>query len=61
MIIASTRSASKTAFPLLDKAVELGGTVALPIMPVPSIGWLCYIKDPNDNIVGMMQSDKSAA
>jgi len=44
----------------LDKAVELGGTVALPLMPIPTIGWLCYIKDPNDNIFGMMQSDPTA-
>jgi predicted enzyme related to lactoylglutathione lyase len=45
----------------LEKAVELGGTVALPIMPVPGIGWLCYAKDPDGNIFGMMQSDPSAA
>jgi uncharacterized protein len=45
----------------LDKAVELGGTVAVPIMPVPGIGWLCYAKDPNENIFGMLQPDASAA
>ena len=45
----------------LDKAVELGGTVALPIMPIPKIGWLGYIKDPNDNIFGIMQPDPTAA
>ena len=44
----------------LDKAVSLGGTVALPIMPIPGIGQLCYIKDPNGNIFGMMQPDPSA-
>ena len=45
----------------LEKAVELGGTVALPIMPVPGIGWLCYAKDTDGNIFGMMQSDPAAA
>jgi predicted enzyme related to lactoylglutathione lyase len=44
----------------LAKSVELGGEIALPIMPVPGIGWLCYAKDPNGNIFGMMQSDSSA-
>jgi uncharacterized protein len=45
----------------LARAVELGGEVALPIMPVPGIGWLCYIKDPNGNILGMLQPDSAAA
>ena len=45
----------------LEKAVELGGTIALPIMPVPGIGWLCYAKDPDGNIFGMMQNDPAAA
>jgi predicted enzyme related to lactoylglutathione lyase len=45
----------------LARAVELGGAVALPIMAVPGVGWLCYAKDPNGNIFGMMQSDAAAA
>jgi predicted enzyme related to lactoylglutathione lyase len=45
----------------LENAVELGGTVALPVMPVPGIGWLCYAKDPDGNIFGMMQNDPTAA
>jgi predicted enzyme related to lactoylglutathione lyase len=45
----------------LERAVELGGVVALPIMPVPGIGWLCYAKDPDENIFGMMQPDPTAA
>jgi uncharacterized protein len=53
--------AVESAKSALDRAVELGGTVALPLMPVPGIGWLCYAKDPNDNIFGMMQSDPAAA
>jgi predicted enzyme related to lactoylglutathione lyase len=38
-----------------------GGTIALPKMAVPGIGWLAYIKDPDGNIFGMMQTDTSAA
>lgn len=45
----------------LARAVELGGEVALPLMPVPGIGWLCYAKDTNGNIFGMLQPDSAAA
>ena len=37
-----------------------GGTVALPKMPIPGIGWLAYYKDTEGNIFGMMQPDPSA-
>lgn len=43
------------------KAVELGGVLALPKMPVPGVGWLAYAKDPSGNIFGMMQADPAAA
>lgn len=45
----------------LQKAVALGGTVALPKMPVPGVGWLAYVKDTDGNIVGLMESDETAA
>jgi predicted enzyme related to lactoylglutathione lyase len=45
----------------LAKAVELGAEVALPMMAVPGIGWLCYAKDPDVNVFGMMQADPTAA
>ncbi len=45
----------------IARAVELGGEVALPVMAVPGIGWLCYAKDPDGNIFGMMQPDAAAA
>jgi uncharacterized protein len=44
----------------LDRAVALGATVALPLAPIPGVGWLAYIKDPDGNILGMMQSDPDA-
>lgn len=38
-----------------------GGTVAVPKMPIPGMGWLAYYKDTAGNIFGMMQNDPSAA
>ncbi len=40
---------------------ELKGTVAVPRMPIPGVGWLAYAKDPDGNIFGMMQTDASAS
>lgn len=42
-------------------AQTLGGSIALPKMAVPGIGWLAYAKDPDGNIFGMMQTDTAAA
>ena len=43
------------------KSLALGGTVALPKMPVPGVGWLAYLKDTEGNVFGLMQSDPKAA
>ena len=49
----------------VDEAIEkikaLGGTIALPKMPVPHVGWLAYGKDTEGNIFGVMQADPEAA
>lgn len=37
-----------------------GGTIALPKMPVPGVGWLAYFKDSEGNIFGAMQADPQA-
>ena len=44
----------------LEKALAIGGTLALPKMPVPGVGWLAYVKDTEGNIFGMMQYDPAA-
>ena len=44
----------------VKKAQAGGGTVALPKMPIPGVGWLAYCKDTEGNIFGMMQPDKNA-
>ncbi len=42
------------------KAVELGGTVAVPKMPITGVGWLAYVKDTEGNIFGLMENDPAA-
>jgi predicted enzyme related to lactoylglutathione lyase len=48
----------------LDESVSAvmanGGSMAVPKMAVPGIGWLAYCKDPEGTIFGMMQNDPSA-
>jgi uncharacterized protein len=38
---------------------QAGGSIALPKMPVPGVGWLAYIKDPDGNILGVLQADSA--
>ena len=42
------------------KLATCGGTVALPKMPIPTVGWLAFGKDTEGNIFGMMQADANA-
>ncbi|MBI4749620.1 MAG: VOC family protein [Acidobacteria bacterium] len=42
------------------KVTEHGATLAVPKMPIPTVGWLAYYKDTEGNIFGMMQSDPEA-
>jgi hypothetical protein len=46
---------------VVAKSLALGATIALPRMPVPGVGWLAYIKDPDGNILGLLQPDEKAA
>ena len=46
----------------VEKAViHNGGTIALPRMPIPGVGWLFYAKDTEGNIFGVTQPDANAA
>jgi predicted enzyme related to lactoylglutathione lyase len=38
-----------------------GGSVVVPKMAVPGVGWLVYFKDTEGNIFGAMQADAGAA
>ena len=44
----------------VQTALDNGGQVALPKMPIPGMGWLAYCKDTEGNIFGMMQGDPNA-
>ena len=37
-----------------------GGSIAVPKMPIPGVGWLAYCKDIDGHIFGMMQNDPNA-
>jgi predicted enzyme related to lactoylglutathione lyase len=45
----------------LSRATAAGGSVAVPRMAVPGIGWLAYVTDVEGNILGLMQTDPTAA
>ena len=44
----------------LARVDEHGGLTAVPRNAVPGIGWLAYVKDPDGNILGLMQEDTDA-
>ncbi len=43
-----------------EKITTAGGTIVVPKMPIPGIGWLVYAKDTDGNIFGIMQADGEA-
>lgn len=43
----------------IEAALKLGGEVRVPRMPVPGVGWLAYLADPDENLFGIMQADES--
>ena len=44
----------------LQKLPAAGGTVALAKMPIPGVGQLAYIKDPDGNLLGILQPEGKA-
>ena len=44
----------------VKRVTEVGGTIAFPKMPIPTVGWLAYAKDTEGNLFGMMQMDANA-
>jgi hypothetical protein len=45
---------------VLAKALAAGATVALPKMVIPGVGYQVYIRDPDDNLLGLHQADTNA-
>lgn len=48
----------------IDKKMEeitaAGGTIVVPKMPIPTVGYLAYFKDPDGNIHGLFMEDPTA-
>lgn len=42
-------------------ATESGARIAVPKMPIPNIGYVAYVHDPEGNILGIYQEDASVA
>ena len=42
------------------KIEEAGGTITVPKMAIPGVGWMAYFKDPDGNTFGIMEDDPSA-
>jgi uncharacterized protein len=42
------------------KATAAGAAIAVPKMAIPGVGWQAYIRDPDENIVGLHQADAGA-
>lgn len=45
----------------LQRALDAGGTQAVPLTAVPGVGWSAYVQDPDGNLIGLMQEDTEAA
>ena len=44
----------------LERALRAGGSVALAAQDMPGVGRLAYIKDPDGNILGLLQGEAAA-
>jgi len=44
----------------VEKITQGGGSVAVPKMAVPGVGWLAYCKDTEGNLFGLMAPDPDA-
>ena len=43
----------------LQTVMAAGATVQKPKDLMPGVGWLCYLKDPEGNIFGMLQPERA--
>jgi len=44
----------------VKKIAAAGGTIAVPKMAIPGVGWFAYFKDTEGNIHGIMENDPKA-
>jgi predicted enzyme related to lactoylglutathione lyase len=45
---------------VVGKVEAAGGSVVVPKIPIPDVGYLAYCKDTEGTVFGVMQSDSSA-
>jgi predicted enzyme related to lactoylglutathione lyase len=45
---------------MIAKVESHGGKLAVPKMPIPGVGWVCYCNDFEGNLFGLYKDDKSA-
>lgn len=44
----------------LKRAEQAGGEIAQGKLPVPTMGWSAYVRDPEGNTIGFFQMDPNA-
>lgn len=44
----------------LGKIQEQGGSVCVPKIAIPTIGWLAYAQDPQGNVFGLLEPNEAA-
>lgn len=45
----------------VERAIAAGGAVASPAVDMPGVGRLAYVKDPDGNILGLLESEPEPA
>lgn len=44
----------------IKKVEDLGGSICVPKMAIPGVGWLAYAQDPAGNVFGVIEPDTDA-
>jgi len=44
----------------LKKITKAGGSIVVPKQPIPGVGYQAHFRDPEGNVVGIMENDPSA-
>ena len=44
----------------IENVTKNGGKITVPKMAIPGVGWIAYFTDPQGNVFGVMQSDRTA-
>jgi len=44
----------------IENVTKNGGKITVPKMAIPGVGWIAYFADPQGNVFGIMQSDRTA-